>query len=163
MAEAISAETFILRGCLYAETVKEAYDRYESAMLKTGDPLFMRRFFDKVWEENAGKMYADFYYPVLPSDRQERFILGLNEEERQILGQFDTEKKTVYYKIDYKEYDFLFEITARNWLFSSFYAADKKLIIWGNYDLEFPVFCEDRETLEYYVSMAKKCGLESYL
>ena len=55
---------------------------------------------------------------------------------------------------------FLAEITARNWLFSTFYFTKQKAGVWGNYGLEYPLFCEEGETLECYKNIAQECGLE---
>jgi len=52
--------------------------------------------------------------------------------------------------------------TARNWLFSTFYFADKKAMLWGNYDLKFPIFCEDEANLQEYMELAKVYGLECH-
>lgn len=163
MSEAIDRETMISRGCLYAETVRQAYSRYEAVILKTDNKLFMKHFLEKVYEQNDGKLYADFYYPVLSPEQQKAFTVGISAEEERVLKRFDIKEKNVYYKIDLQELGFLFEITARNWLFSSFYAENKKVIVWGNYDLEFPIFCKDRDTLDFYVDLAKQCGVECYL
>lgn len=162
MSEAIDREVLISRGCLYAETIREAYEKYESAIFKTDNKLHMKHFCEKVYERNSRQLYADFYYPVLSTEQQKEFVEGLSEEERQVFGRFDIRAKDIYYKIDLEEMEFLFEITARNWLFSSFYTENKKVLVWGNYNLEFPVFCEDKETLEFYINLAEQCGLECY-
>ena len=44
---------------------------------------------------------------------------------------------------------------AAEWLFSSFYAGNQKVLIWGNYGLNFPIFCEEEETLEFYLGLAQ--------
>lgn len=162
MSEAIAREILISGGCLYAETIREAYGKYESLILKTDNKLHMKHFLENVYEQNGGQLYADFYYPVLSPEQQKGFVAGLSEEEKQMLERFDIRAKDVYYKIDLEEMEFLFEITARNWLFSSFYTENKKILIWGNYNLEFPVFCEDSDTLEFYRNLAEQCKVESY-
>lgn len=70
--------------------------------------------------------------------------------------------RQVYYRADREIMEFLLEITVTGWLFSTFYFAHKKAIIWGNYNMEFPVFCENRETLACYTGLAKECGLECH-
>lgn len=167
MADALGKETLIEKGCLYAETAKEAYDRYCSFTVSAADEEMMRHFMKQIYEENRGQMYADFYYEALTEEEQRRFVSGLCEEEKHLLKRFcvnGEEKHTqIYYQVNREELEFLFEITAREWLFSSFYGANKKVLVWGNYDLTFPVFCENEETLEKYKNLAKECGLESYI
>ena len=146
-------------GCLYAETVDQAFRNYKSAIVTTDDKACMKTFLEKVFEENMGKLYADFYYPVLSKEQQEAFCAGLSAEEMAMLGRFDGERQ-IYYQVDESELGFLFDITAREWLFSTFYTAEKKIMIWGNYHLEFPVFCETQEVLDFYLDLAKKRGME---
>lgn len=163
MPESVKKETLISCGCICVETLDEAFKKYKSVILKTDDKLKMWKFMERVYEENQGQMYADFYYPVLELEQQENFMSGLNEQEKEILAGFETEQKQVYYKVEKKDLQFLFDITARNWLFSTFYCGNRKAMIWGNYDLEFPIFCEDEEVLEEYLKLANDCGLEKYI
>ena len=74
--------------------------------------------------------------------------------------QFETETRQVYYPLVAENLVFLAEITARNWLFSTFYFTKQKAVVWGNYGLEYPLFCEEGETLEGYKNIAQECGLE---
>lgn len=35
-----------------------------------------------------------------------------------------------------------------------------KAVVWGNYDLKYPVFCREVEVLEFYKKIAEACRLE---
>lgn len=160
MIQSMSLEMLQQEGCFFTENVKEAFDKYEAVIISAEDKVNLRNFLQKVCENNQGKMYADFYYSTLNREQKEGFVAGLSEAEKNMLSRFETENGQVYYPVGSEEVDFLFEITARNWLFSTFYGANKKVMIWGNYDLEFPLFCEDKETLEFYKCLARECELE---
>lgn len=149
------------RGCITADTLIEAKNRFKSALFCANEPEMMWRFFRKIWSLSPGFFYADFYYPILKQDQKRRFEQGLNQIELKILAEFETDKGQVFFPVDQEEtLRFLFEITARNWLFSTFYIGDRETMIWGNYDLSFPVFCRSGQVLEEYIELGKKCGLE---
>ena len=151
----VAKEALLSAGCLYADTVQEAFRKYQSAVLSAQRKEDLRDFLRAVYQRNPGAMYADFYYPVLPRQEQERFRAGLSGEQREILETLDTESGRIFYPVTEKELDFLYEITAAEWLFSSFYAGNQKALIWGNYGLNFPIFCEEEETLEFYLGLAQ--------
>lgn len=160
MRRSMSKEEFLRTGAIFAEQIRDAFDTYESAVLVTDNKSCMIDFLECVLRENEEHAYADYYYPALDAEQQSAFLSGLSEEERMEAAQFEMKPGQVFYPVDAKGIAFLLEITARNWLFSTFYFTNKKLTIWGNYDLEFPIFCEDTFTLEHYILLAKKCGLE---
>ena len=161
MIPSLSRKELEERGCIVADTVKEARLRYVFRIFRTGDCAKMWEFLRKVWSLSSGFFYADFYYPSLKLAEKRVFEQGLCKEEQEMLARFETDKNQVYFPVEQEEIlKFLYGITARNWLFSSFYIADKKAIIWGNYDLCFPVFCQSEQQLEQYIILGKECGLE---
>ena len=52
-------------GYLYADTVQEAFGKYEGGILSAQTREDMREFLREVERQNQGAMYGDFYYPVL--------------------------------------------------------------------------------------------------
>lgn len=156
----ISKEEFERTGAIYTETLKEAAETYESVVFTAADEQHMKRFLKRVLVENNNFAYADFYYPVLEAEQKKAFAAGLSDKEKELLASFEMKAGHIFYGLDEESQDFLFGITARNWLFSTFYYTNKKLTVWGNYNLQFPVFCEDPKTLEYYAALARECGLE---
>lgn len=156
----VKKEEMVRQGCLYARTAQEAFEQYHSAVLETGDKEAMLAFLHRVLEWNGGELYADFYYPALTQAQKASFLEGLDEEQKKVLEEFETEPEGIYYPVEERHLDFLFDITASEWLFSSFYGGKKKILIWGNYGLSFPVFCEEDETLRAYLELAEEYGLE---
>lgn len=160
MILSMSKEELLEAGAIYVKKADQAFEMYESAVVIAANKLYMQLFLERLLDENEGSSYADFYYPVLKPEEQDKFLGGLSEAEREVFDTFETDKGQIYYPADKAGTGFLLEVTARNWLFSTFYFTNKKITVWGNYNLEFPVFCEDRETLAYYMSLAEECGLE---
>lgn len=156
----LSKEEFQKTGAIYSDKLKDAMAAYESAVFATADPQYMKRFLKRVLDENVESAYADFYYPVLEPEQKNAFADGLSDKEKELLASFEVKSSHIFYSLDEESMEFLFGITARNWLFSTFYYTNKKLTVWGNYNLQFPVFCEDQQTLEYYIALARECGLE---
>lgn len=159
MIQSMSKEMFISQGVLFADTVEDAFDRYYATIL-TGDKINMQGFIELCMRENKGHSFADFYYPVLEQREQDAFIAGLADNEKAVLEKLEKDKKQVYFPLTEENVSFFAEITARNWLFSTFYFAKEKAILWGNYNMEYPLFCQDEKTLEYYITKARQCGLE---
>lgn len=159
MFQSISENELISAGAIFAENVEDALRQYHSVILK-GDKLCMSRFLKRCLEENPGQAFADFYYAVLTPEQQRAFAAGLSEEEKDVFSQFEVARGQVYYPLREENLDFLSEITARGWLFSTFFFAEYKATVWGNYNMEYPLFCEEAEILEFYKNIAVECGLE---
>ena len=162
MVRSMSKEEFMRLYCLCAETVKEAFEKYEAAIIRADGKEKMSAFFERVLSENKDAAYADFYYPVLPEEEKQIFCFGLDSRQLAVLGKMETDKGHIYYRLDGEIMKFLLEVTVREWLFSTFYFAHKKVTIWGNYKMEFPIFCEDKAILDHYTELAKECGLECH-
>lgn len=161
MIYSISKEKMIEQGCLLAEDLKDAFSRYEAVMIRAHRTEQMWEFLKRIYKQSPECAYADFFYPVLEKAQQKRFVEGLLEEERRILAEFESVRGEIYFPVRREDVlEFLYRITAENWLFSTFYFTNKKAIVWGNYDLSFPLFCESKEDLDYYIKLGKQYGLE---
>ena len=55
--------------------------------------------------------------------------------------------------------DFITILNTRALFFSTIYLNTFPFTIWGNYDLKFPVFFSDINTLNIYKNLAEKNGL----
>lgn len=159
MIESMSRDEFLNKGVIFADTIEEAFRIYEPVMLKGAKPQ-MEEFLWTALLMNEGDAYADFYYPVLSGEQRDAFTAGLSEAEKECLSTLETEKKQVYYPLERGNLKFFAEITAREWLFSTFYFNRQKALLWGNYGMEYPLFCKEKETLLEYARMAELCGLE---
>lgn len=159
MRKAISKEEFLHTGAVYADTLQKAFDQYRHAMLHAADKDDMKEFVIQLARESSA-VYGDFYYSRLSVEEKAVFTGGLTETEKVMLQTFETDNDQVFYLLDEEAMDFLFEVTARNWLFTTFYFIGKDVMVWGNYNLEFPIFCKTQIVLDSHLTLAKKCGLE---
>lgn len=159
MIKSMSREELVGRNVLYTDSIGEAFDQYPSRVI-SGSKEELYQFLRCVLEKNKEKAYADFYYGDLPRENKTKFDEGLSDRERETLSQFEIEPKREFYPLTEDNLEFLAEITAREWLFSTFYFGDKELTIWGNYGLKYPVFSSDEGILLEYMQLAEECGLE---
>ena len=159
MFQSMSAQELAAKGAVLIEDIQDGFSRYRSVILK-GEKLTMQHFLERCLVENEDASFADFYYSVLVPEEQRGFAAGLSEAEKYVLLQFETDSRQVYYPLQTENLEFLADITARNWLFSTFYFTKLRAVVWGNYNLEYPLFCEDNGTLEIYKNIAGDCGLE---
>lgn len=120
-------------GALLIDTLKEGEALYPSILLR-GTKEKMKKFLLQVIEEQD--CYADFYYPSLKKEEKEHFLSGLSAEEKSYVQRME-------------------------WLFSSFYFIKNRAVLWGNYQMAFPLFCENEDVREYYRDLACACGLQT--
>lgn len=158
MYQALSKEYIIAEGCLDIDNFETVVDRYFGVLL-TGTAEAMEAFLSQALQVNHEAAYADFYYPVLKAEEQQRFIGMLTETQKEMADQFRADGQNVYFRLDQKNLPFLAAVTARELLFSTFYFAREKAVVWGNYELKYPLFCEEEETLKRYIQLAEQNGL----
>lgn len=159
MFRSVSEEEMKRRKAILIKNVEDGFREYSSVILK-GDKNSMQSFLEKCLRENEKEAFADFYYPVLSPEHKEAFLKGLDEDGRKILSAFECSSGQVFYPLMEDNLSFLAEMTAKNWLFSSFFFTRYPAVVWGNYNLEYPLFCRDSVTLDFYKKIALECGLE---
>lgn len=159
MFQSMSAQELAAKGAVLIEDIQDGFSRYRSVILK-GEKIAMQHFLKRCLAVNEEGSFADFYYSVLVPKVQREFAAGLSDAEKNVFLKFETDSGQVYYPLREDNLEFLADITARNWLFSTFYFTKLRAVVWGNYNLEYPLFCEDDETLEIYKNIAGDCGLE---
>ena len=81
--------------------------------------------------------------------------------DRSYVQRMECTEGKIYYPLDNEICTFLLDITAREWLFSSFYFIKNRAVLWGNYQMAFPLFCENEDVREYYRDLACACGLQT--
>ena len=65
-----------------------------------------------------------------------------------------------YYKVTDKSLiPFLARLNTREVFFVTFYFTKKPLTVWGNYNMTFSCFTENKEDLEFYKKIAKHYSL----
>ncbi|MGL6197719.1 MAG: hypothetical protein ACRC3H_02175 [Lachnospiraceae bacterium] len=158
MYQVLTREFLSEQGCLETESFEMAKERYAAVILH-GTEEAMKQFLLEALAYNEDAAYVDFYYPVLKTEEQQRFLDVLNAEERKFVTSFEADGQNMYYQLDKNNLPFLAEVTAKELLFSTFYFAKEKTVVWGNYGLKYPLFCESSEVLERYKKMAERNNL----
>jgi len=160
MYQALSKKFILAAGCMDIENFDAAAARYPFKVL-SGTAEAMEQFLSMAVKENGSDAYADFYYPVLKAEEQKRFMNALDERQRKLAERFAAHGQNVYYRLDEENLPFLARVTTRELLFSSFYFARYKAVVWGNYNMKYPLFCESEKVLEHYIILAGLNGLEA--
>lgn len=151
---------FLEQRPLYADTVQEAFETYCCCIL-SGTETQMCGFIAACYEVQPEYAYADFYYANLAEEQKADFKAGLEPEDRELIRRYEREAGEIYFKLDESLMEFLSKITVREWLFSTFYfnRQGEKAMLWGNYGVRFPIFCENEKILSIYKERARGCGL----
>lgn len=160
MIEAVTKNELAEKGCMQIERVNDGFENYHS-MIISGSSAGILDFLVRAMNANVSMSYADFYYFMLKPEEQQRFCNSLTADQLALLAAFRPAADAIYYQLTPETIAFFADITARELLFSTFYFNHKKAVVWGNYGLSYPVFCENAETLEEYKRLAASCGLDT--
>lgn len=138
--------------------IEEGFSEYKYLVLK-GDKAGYRKFLDEIYALNGEEdSYADFYYGNLTEQQREGFLKVLSKENQNYVKCNDW-TKSLYFKLNPELLHFLLEITLEELLFSTFYFTRYPCTIWGNYNMRFPVFFNDKKIKNRYQVLAEQSGL----
>jgi len=157
----VTAEILREQGAILLEHVGDGFEKCAFFMIQ-GDAGKLQSFLEACLRENLEEGYADFYYSRLTEEQKADFRAGLREEELQVLDRFVQQEDRIYYPLTEESLAFLADITARGWLFSTFYFTKQPCTVWGNYDGNYPVFCHTPEEVQFYRKLAETCGLQIF-
>lgn len=169
--EAIKKEDFQREVKIRFNNILEGLDKYPNKILAPSiekDELFKEKeksfldFFKEALKINNNNLIIDFYIEKLDDESLKKLLEKLNKEDTEILKGIISEnnRKDIYFKIeDSRVIDFIIRLNTRELFFSTFYFIEKPFTIWGNYNLKFPVFYEDKDTFKEYEVLAKKFNL----
>lgn len=115
-------------------------------------------FMNSAYEYNNEKgLIIDFYINNLDKEAIDKIMQSLTKDETKIFLEIIKKMSgdTIFLKILDKEMlEIIVKLNVREIFFSSFYFLDKELTIWGNYNMEFPVFYNDDFIIEEYIKRA---------
>lgn len=141
------------------DQVLDGFRAYPHVLVQ-GKAASLQQFLFACLEFNGEEQsFADCYYGQLKKSEQQRFVEGLSDMEKGILSRFAWEEGAVFYPLTKENLPLLSDITARGWLFSTFYFTRYPCTIWGNYDGVYPIFCRSQAELNPYLERARACGL----
>ena len=81
-----------------------------------------------------------FYYPSLKKEEKEHFLSGLSAEEKSYVQRMECTEGKIYYPLDNEICTFLLDITARGVAVLLFLFYKEQGVLWGNYQMAFPLF-----------------------
>lgn len=119
-------------------------------------------FFREALLINSSYTIIDFYLRNLDGHEILNLLESLNYDNKVILlNELKIFKNdSVYFSIeDVDLMDFITILNTRSLFFCTAYFKNIPFTIWGNYDLKFPVFFDNIETLNIYSNLANKHGL----
>lgn len=111
--------------------------------------------------DNKG-LIIDFYINNLDEIAMKNILEILDEDERAVFLKITQEMTgdTNYFKVENEEtLKMIVKLNTREMFFSTFYFLDKEFTVWGNYNMEFPVFYNDNQIIEEYRKIASENNL----
>jgi hypothetical protein len=153
----ISEEIFKEKVNIRFENIYDGFDRFESIMLesmiadiseeKTID--FISKAYQLNGEDNS---YVDFYLSRLNKGAKNNLLALLNDEDKEMLKRIINEVsvETIYFKLSSEIIPFITRLSTREVFFCTFYFTKYPCTIWGNYNMQFPVFFDKKDDIEKY-------------
>jgi hypothetical protein len=153
----ISEKMFEEKVDIRFENINEGFNKFESIDLHslitdlTEEKII--EFIDNAFLLNGeDNSFVDFYLNRLDKIAKDNLLSYLNEEDKEMLLGIENEIKdeTVYFRLSREVIPFITRLSTREVLFSTFYFTKYPCTIWGNYNMNFPVFYNNKEDIERY-------------
>lgn len=152
------------------ENINHGFNKYHNSILSSKVSINPEEnfinFIYKAYELNGeGNSYFDFYLCKLDVEAKTSLLNLLNEEDKLVLQRCLKEIdenglfKNIYFRLNKDILSFITRLCTRESLFSTFYFAKLPCTIWGNYNMRFPIFFSDYETIEKYYGIAEESGI----
>lgn len=170
----ISEEEFNSKVKIKFKNILDGFDKYNYKNLKGNNDYTFKDneqafidFIENVYKYNItespnNSCYIDFYLKDLSEVDYNNLLKELEFEERVCLNQIKNINKinTEYFEImDISIVKLLTKMCTRELFFITFYFTQIPLTIWGNYNLNFPMFYEKQEILDIYIDIIQKYKL----
>lgn len=87
--------------------------------------------------------FADFYFGRLTDEERAAVLSNLPKNSRDYILALNAGPDDLYYQLDGPDDPGLFilaDLSAREFLFSTFYFTRPRCTVWGNYGLKYPIF-----------------------
>jgi len=174
----ISKEDFNNNVKIRFKNILDGFDNYNYRNLTAKDTTNFKfnenafiKFIEEAYKLNKNETkiqscYIDFYLKDLNDDSYNKLLGGLDIEDRESLNYIksilseNTTINTEYFEVnDISIIPLLTKMCTRELFFITFYFTAIPLTIWGNYNLNFPIFFEDDSILDKYKDIAEDCSL----
>lgn len=170
----ISEEEFNTSVKIRFKNILDGFNQYNSKTLNANDNYSFEEnekyfigFIEEVYKFNSSKgressCYVDFYLKDLSNSEYIDLLKGLDFEDREQLENIRNTNllNTQYFEVkDVSVIKLLTKMCTRELFFITFYFTEIPLTIWGNYNLNFPIFYENEEVISEYIDIIEKYGL----
>lgn len=170
LLEPISIDEFRKNVDIRFSNINDGFDNYSSGMLEIIDESLSTEekekcfieFFRVCYENNINECYIDFYLKNLQKENIDYLLDSLEDKYKEKFEKCvkNLDRDTIYFKIKDVDYmDLITVLNTRSLFFCTVYLINSPVTIWGNYNLRFPIFFKDKNHIEKYILLAKKCGL----
>jgi len=162
--EVIEKETFNKKIKIRFNNIIEAFDKFnyfnigpkEEEDFKEQEKIFIE-LIKEFFKINSSTVIIDFYKNKLNKEAIDIIKNNLSKKDFDIISQIlkTGSSEDIYFQIKNIDYlDPLVKLCTRELFFISFYF--KKGTLWGNYNMTFPFFYEDKEEINEYEKAIKK-------
>lgn len=150
--------------CLTEQEASELLSSFEEHNLKYEKHFI--DFFQLVYKANNATptIYVDVSFPFEDDspykiETIKTILKRLNEVESLTFRELLSYKSTLYKINDFNTLAFVVILSTRELCFSNFFFPNLEVVVLGNYDLSFPLYCKDTENFEQLKKIAQKVGL----
>ena len=110
------------------------------------------------YEINEGNLIIDFYKKNLDENSIDYIKKNLDDEDNIYFDELIelSNNIDIFYKVNSKKYiKLLTKLCTRELYFITFYFYKDPVTIWGNYNLKFPLFYNEKTNLDCYIKISK--------
>lgn len=166
----LSKEDFNKQVIIQFDNIMDGFNNYENNLITPkstrdleGCEKDITSFIKSLYKLNGNNLIIDFYFSKLSEDEFERLYSSLNVEDKSILMDIKSSNsfKSNYFLVKNEEIiEFLVRLCTKELFFITFYFTKHPLTLWGNYDLKFPMFYNNKEDIEMYLSLIEEYNLK---
>jgi len=145
-------EQFQTMAPMYVDSVLDGLDRYPSVILD-GNRISLYKVLVSL-SEAAGyeHSYVDCYYYRISDEARENLQVKYPKEDLEQIKQSGLTKEYYFVQMTEELLSVLFKLSIDEMLFSTFYFPTLGVMVWGNYDKQFPVFFINEENKEKWLN-----------
>ena len=133
--------------------IQDGFDNYPHILLQKTPEEYLALLHQLVELNGVSHSFADCYFGKLPDEKKSGLLSFLPNDWQNILLQCQFTDDSVFLSFDDIAdpiIDILAYLSAKEFLFSTFYFTKYPCTVWTNYNLTYPIFFRDKEMLFYY-------------
>ena len=137
---------------MYVDSVMEGFGEYPSVVLD-GDNIDLVTVITSLTEQTGYEQcYADCYYYRIPQEAREKLKMHYSADEIAVIETSGLTKEKYFVQLDSALLSVLLRISMDEMLFSTFYYPTLGIMIWSNYEKQFPVFFASEQEKEKFLN-----------